>query len=220
MLRYGGMTRITSPSSRGCAVGAKFHTPQIVWGQIHMKFSLRRICTVVAMTGLLASSAFVAAGPASAADDSSGLHSFGTEAQVPVNDYLPELIELSKIQTPEQIDAVLGTGTENAPVEGLINPMTGEVIAAFVPEPTMSTRAITSVGPGCTTSSFCMTTTGNIPLGYTGTGILLQSWSNIKKFSTGDQTAAIRTNDVFQKYAAWQAFTFMSATEITYLKRG
>lgn len=185
-----------------------------------MKFSLRRMCTLAVMTGLLASSAFVAAGSASAADDSSGLHSFGTEAQVPLNDYLPELIELSKVQTPEQIDAVLETGTQVAPVEGLMDPTTGEVLAAFVPESTISTRAITSVGPGCTTSSFCMKTTTNIPLGYTGTGILLHSWSNIKSFSTGDQKAVIRTNDIFQSFHSWVSISFTSATQVTYLKRG
>ncbi|WP_146070389.1 hypothetical protein [Arthrobacter sp. GMC3] len=123
--------------------------------------SIRKLGILATMTGLVASFTFIGVGSASAEDASADLQPSSVIGQTPPADYLHKLEALSAVQTPEQIENALESGTEGAPVEALFDTSTGEIVAAFKPEPTFTTFAISPLGPGCSTTSLCMTNSSN-----------------------------------------------------------
>lgn len=86
-------------------------------------------------------------------------------------------------QTDAEIQAIM-TSTE--PAEGLIDPLTGKVIAARYSAPVASFFSIGVRGPGCATTDACAYNGYNN--GYYGTGQLNINLYNVSTVSSGDKT--------------------------------
>ena len=84
-------------------------------------------------------------------------------------------------------------------VQALVDPNDGSVLAAF----RSSTRALTPVGPGCTTTSACMTSSTGVPYGLTGSGTKTGTWKNIVRVAAGDRrTSYSASNGAAYNYSA------------------
>ncbi|WFR66293.1 hypothetical protein P9139_15515 [Curtobacterium flaccumfaciens] len=106
------------------------------------------------------------------------------------------LEQLSEVQTRAEIDALVDS---TVPVRLLVDAATGRVEAA-VP---ISARALTPVGPGCTSTSVCMKTNSGVPYGLTGSGTKTGSWKKIIRISSGDRrTSFWASNGMAYEYRA------------------
>lgn len=103
-------------------------------------------------------------------------------------------------QYDAQLRALVGTQTDaeihqlewsGGRVYLLVDGTSGKVTAAYKPSARVHTDALSFSGPGCTSTSLCMTTTSSVPYGYTGTGSLSGSWGPLKRFAAGNREAYI-----------------------------
>lgn len=120
--------------------------------------------------------------------------STGLEATPTVNNapdtaqYDAKLEALVGTQTEAEIHRVEWSGGQ---VYLLVDGASGTVTAAYKPSSQVHTDALSFSGPGCTSTSLCMTTTSSVPYGYTGTGSLSGSWGPLKRFAAGNREAYI-----------------------------
>ncbi|WP_041582773.1 hypothetical protein [Xylanimonas cellulosilytica] len=95
------------------------------------------------------------------------------------------LEDLAETQSAEQVAAIYDSGV---PAEFLWDPEANEFLAAVEIAPTISTFAITALGPGCATGSVCMRNSSNLHYGYIGTGTLSGTWNSINYMYAGNLT--------------------------------
>jgi hypothetical protein len=133
----------------------------------------RRTAVGLAVASLVAA-AFLPSAPAAAAPVP--LHSSVPAGSAPGDDaVLHELQRLEGTQSIAAIDGILHSGHMVATyTEGT----SSTIVAAVDLGP--ARRALSFVGPGCSTDSLCMTNTSNSPRAYTGVGSLSGTWKRIK----------------------------------------
>ncbi|WIB15240.1 hypothetical protein DEJ34_14045 [Curtobacterium sp. MCPF17_050] len=85
-----------------------------------------------------------------------------------------ELQELEGTQSSAEIDRIVDSGHLVATYTAGTS---STIVAAVDLGPAQ--RALSFVGPGCSTDSLCMTNTSNSPSAYTGTGSLSGTWKRI-----------------------------------------
>ncbi|SBN63673.1 hypothetical protein GA0004736_2611 [Curtobacterium sp. 9128] len=120
------------------------------------------------------------------------------------------LAALQETQSTADAERILASGGN---VQALVDPDTGEVLAAF----RSSARALTPVTPGCTTTSACMTSSSGVPYGYTGSGTRTGSWKNIVRVGAGDRrTSYAASNGAAYNYSA--GVTISWARPVTVVK--
>lgn len=129
---------------------------------------MKKQITAIATAGLIVAGA-IAAPQAAKAEGISG---------TPQVD--PRLTALAGEQSASEAERVLQAGGD---VQALVDPDTGQTLAAF----RSSSRALVSVGPGCTTASACMNSSTGTPYGYTGSGTKTGTWKSIVRVSAGDR---------------------------------
>lgn len=161
------------------------------------------------------SSVFIAA-PAYADNDNGSLAPDEAQTTILGNDNRSLLEDLSKTQTDDEIENIIAAG---GPVELLVETETGEVLAALNPSTVLSPFAITPVGPGCSTTSLCMTNTSNIPYGYQGTGSLNGTWASTKQYKTGNRSGAFTYNGLRWAHASLTTINLTSPATITKIER-
>ncbi|MEN2741620.1 hypothetical protein ABCS02_27870 [Microbacterium sp. X-17] len=140
-----------------------------------------RIGCSLAAVGAVAVLMAAGAGPGVAVADE-GLTPDSVPPIVATNSgYVDQLEKLVGTQSEEEIEAI-----ENlpGPVQLLVDSETGETLAA-IPEQITLSRALTLVGPGCSTTSMCLK--NSVPNGYQGTGSLSGSWKRVPQVATGDR---------------------------------
>lgn len=181
--------------------------------------SSRKISLVFA-AGLVAMSA-MAAGPAVAVGPVS------STAQTPVlmpsttsyEEALNWLKENSGEQTPQSIIRTEALASDAVHVEEYIGEE-GEVLAAVaVRKPSPGQRSLSWTSPGCTTTGACLTAGGRY-LGYTGTGQLAGSWSNVSRIAAGNVGTGLWNGAHVNYVVANKAATYRSPISGNSLYRG
>ncbi|GGK87603.1 hypothetical protein JOE58_001049 [Curtobacterium luteum] len=132
-----------------------------------------------------------------------------------------QLRALSTTQSRAEIDALV-SGTD--PVSLYVDAATGEVLAAApAPDSTVTgvhTRALTPIGPGCTSTSVCMRSISGTPYGLTGTGTRTGTWKKIISYSSGDrETSFWASNGMAYTYRAYSNVTLNVTVTITKVQR-
>ncbi|TCK61223.1 hypothetical protein [Curtobacterium sp. PhB136] len=123
------------------------------------------------------------------------------------------LAALRGTQSPEAFEKIVDRGGN---VQALVDPDSGEVLAAY----TASTRALTPVTPGCTTTSACMTSSTGVPYGYTGTGTRTGTWKNIVRVAAGDRrTSYSASNGAAYNYSAGVAVSWSKPVTVVKISR-
>jgi hypothetical protein len=102
---------------------------------------------------------------------------------------LEKLERLAGTQTEAEISEILKSGAE---VEALYDTNVGKYIAAFA-KPLTLQKAISVVGPGCSTASACAWANGTTPYGYAGTGSMSINLKNVNKIRAGDKLTTFWT---------------------------
>lgn len=101
-------------------------------------------------------------------------------------DYDQQLRDLAGKQSQSYINSLV---TSEGPAE-LLYDTTKKRYTAAIDTSGVSARAITSIGPGCSSTSACIWT-GSTPNGYGGLGTLNGSWKNSPKFASGDMKTTL-----------------------------
>lgn len=134
------------------------------------------------LAAVLAASAMALTGGATAPEDSDAVPR--VEAPRGSEETLDALVDLAGTQSDDVISRAMESGV---PVEVLWDTDAGGVIAAVEVEPGRSTRAISMLGPGCSSTSVCLKTP--TPHGYAGTGTLSGKWNNVSYLFAGTDRA-------------------------------
>lgn len=146
---------------------------------------MKNQCIAIAVAAVVAAGVALSPQAASAADSAS------TYQQVDAR-----LATLAQTQSQSEAERILDGGGN---VQALVDPNDGSVLAAF----RSSTRALTPVGPGCTTTSACMTSSTGVPYGLTGSGTKTGTWKNIVRVAAGDRrTSYSASNGAAYNYSA------------------
>jgi hypothetical protein len=127
--------------------------------------------------------------------------------------YVDQLEKLVGTQSEEEIEAI-----ENlpGPVQLLVDSETGQTLAA-IPEQITLSRAITIVGPGCSTTSMCVK--NSVPNGYQGTGSLSGSWKGVTQVATGDRAGTFTWNGINNSWAARSTLNLTGGVTVTKISR-
>lgn len=169
----------------------------------------------VAATGIALVVAIAA--PATAAVSGSLAPIDGTSAPTQT-DYRAKLENLSNEQTAQDIATIMASGGH---IEVLVDSATGRELAALKAGPDgIAPFALSPVGPGCTTTSLCMSTANSIFYGFTGTGALGGSWSPIIRVTPGNTKGSFDWNGLRNTYAAGVVVNLTSAVTVTRISRG
>lgn len=104
--------------------------------------------------------------------------------QVASSPLLDELEELAETQTETEVQELFDSGV---PAEFLVDTSGDEwqLLAGIAKGNTIQPFALSPVGPGCSGTSMCLK--NNNPNGYTGTGTLNGSWTNVHYIASGDR---------------------------------
>lgn len=98
-----------------------------------------------------------------------------------------ELSELAEVQAESDAEVIAAAGN----AEVLVDP-DGNILAARASEPTIAPFAIDWISIGCTPTSACVYTNyGRTPQGFSGTGQLTHTLSNVAKFFAGDRNTSL-----------------------------
>lgn len=156
-----------------------------------------------------------AAAPSMAAQPKPPLAESSPE-DVDLRDNRAQLELLANYQSAREIARILRSPGE---VEILVDSDTGDVLSAVELDGLILPFALSPLGPGCTTTSLCMTATTNVPYGYTGTGTLSLTWSSIKQVKTGDRRGAFTWNGIRNEYRANVIANLTTPVTITKIER-
>ncbi len=127
---------------------------------------------------------------ASHADTPEGITPLGHGTpSIATDPVLEKLERLAGTQTEVEISEILKSGAE---VEALYDTNVGKYIAAFA-KPLTLQKAISVVGPGCSTASACAWANGTTPYGYAGTGSMSINLKNVNKIRAGDKLTTFWT---------------------------
>ncbi|MFJ4074420.1 hypothetical protein [Curtobacterium sp. NPDC089991] len=134
-------------------------------------------------------------------------------ATTPAPTTLAVLTDLRGTQSHAEIDAVMQGA---APVEALADPDTGDILAAM----SVRSRALTPVGPGCTSTSACMLRSSGGPYGLTGTGTKTGTWRGVTGVKSGSRrTSFWASNGMAYEYRAGASVTWTKAVTVTKVSR-
>jgi hypothetical protein len=174
--------------------------------------TVRRAAVGIA-TAALATSAVLTAVPAAAAPaDSAGPASAEpTPASDPV---LAALRQLEGTQSASEIDGIIDSGHM---VATYTTGTSSTVVAAVDLGP--ARRALSFVGPGCSTDSLCMVNTSNAPSAYSGTGSLSGTWKRIKSAAAYGRSARFTWTGGALTVGAGQINSFGSPVTMTKVSR-
>lgn len=161
---------------------------------------------------------FAVSVPAFAAPDSASLTAVSAAPQTTSAglDYRAQLEAIASTQSPEQIAAIASSGGH---VEILVDSGTGRILAAVKPATAVTPFVLSPIGPGCTTTSLCMTTTTNIPYGCSGSGSLTGTWSSIIRVTPGNVSGSFDWNGLRNSFAAGVVVNLTSPVTVTRIAR-
>jgi len=129
----------------------------------------------------------------------SGLGATSAQASTDTGSSTPSAApsDLQALVGKQSASSIAEIRSSGAPAELIYDVATRTFIAAKE-LPTMSTQALTPVGPGCSTTSACMYVNGTTPNGYTGTGTLSGNWPNVNHVLSGNRvTHFFYSNDQY-----------------------
>lgn len=141
------------------------------------------------------------------------------------SDVVSVLRTLQGHQSAAEIDALM---TDDVPVEALVDPSTGTVLAVrrvpargtALKERKVQVRALTPVGPGCTSTSACMRRSTGGPYGLTGTGTKKGTWKNVTGVSSGNRrTTFWASNGMAYEYRADTSVNWSGQVTVTKVSR-
>lgn len=170
-----------------------------------------RKLAVLVLAAMFGTLSFVS--PAGAAP-SGGLSPAPVNESILVPDYTEMLWSLAGSQSEEEIDRIENSGHK---VQLLVDPEAGKILAAIDTESTVTPSALTPVGPGCSTTSLCML--NGVPNGYTGTGSLYGTWSNVYQYATGDKIGTFRYGGLDWTHNPYTIVNLPTPEKITYIAR-
>lgn len=126
------------------------------------------------------------------------------------------LEDLSGTQSQEEIDAL----AELSGTTVLWDPDTGEDLAA-VRVVTAQPFAIGVVGPGCSGSSMCLTTSNGTPNGYTGSGVRTINLNSVVRAYAGDRIGSLTpSSGAIKVLKKGVTVSFSSARKVVTITRG
>lgn len=105
----------------------------------------------------------------------------------------------------------------------VLSAATGQVVAVVDTSDPVSPQAVTPVGPGCSTTSLCVT--GFPAYGYQGTGTLAVNLSGRTGYNPGNQKAQLKwvyggSTVTGTQTAAYSTVAFDATVRVTSVKRG
>lgn len=123
------------------------------------------------------------------------------------------LATLEGTQSPAELDRIM---TGGGAVQALVDNESGEVVAAF----RATTRTLTPIGPGCTTTSACMTTSTGLPYGLAGSGTRTGTWKKIVRVAAGDRrTSYSASNGAAYNYSAGVSIAWKNPVTVVKVSR-
>lgn len=148
--------------------------------------------------------------------------SYAPMSEAPVvlsSDVASDIAELELIgstQTAEEIQAI---ADQDAPTEILVDPETGDFLAARSISPSQKTRSISWLTPGCSSTSACINA-GGVPFGYTGTGRISLNHKQTTRVAAGDKLSTFwRSSTVGDFAKAYHVLTDKTPITVTALTR-
>ncbi|MBD8583355.1 hypothetical protein IFT90_02150 [Frigoribacterium sp. CFBP 8766] len=170
--------------------------------------NIRRVVVHVAVTGMLATGlAGVGASAATASPAADASEGAVLEAGAPYEVIRERLFAARGSQTVAEMAAIEAMAGPGMSVE-LLTELDGSTSAAVAVPQRPGTRAITPVGPGCSTTSACITNTSNIHYGYRGTGALKGTWLNVVRLAGGDKSSGLWVGNVNYTAQPYKSRTF------------
>ncbi|WP_146236655.1 hypothetical protein [Curtobacterium sp. MCBD17_030] len=123
------------------------------------------------------------------------------------------LATLEGTRSPAELNRIL---TGGGAVQALVDNESGDVVAAF----RATTRTLTPVSPGCTTTSACMTTSAGLPYGLAGSGTRTGSWKKIVRVAAGDRrTSYAASNGAAYNYSAGVSIAWKNPVTVVKVSR-
>lgn len=131
-----------------------------------------------------------------------------------------QLRELEGTQTPTEIRAIM---TAPGPATALVDPATGEYLAAVATPPGVTVLSISPIYVGCgpARNACAWTNNGVSPVGFTGAGSLSIRLPSVTKTYAGSCTTTFWTSSTNGIYAAaYKTLTYTSPTKFIKITRG
>lgn len=127
------------------------------------------------------------------------------------------LQELSGTQSKAEIGEIVDSGQ---PAEVLADPNSGSIVSAVYVGSDVSPKALKPVGPGCTTTSYCMKTFSGTHLGWSGTGAKTGTWKSIVYATPGSVAGSVTTTQYKWTLNAKVGINFTSMVTVKRISRG